>query len=126
MGAVCPIALSPYRLFAMSPIRPLRRTSIILSSRLLFRPREALGYRLSVMRAKRAVPVVQRIERRFLFSVSMCVHWWFWCRKPILAGKFRGLEGNPVWFSTKLADYRKAMAVAERWEKAPGYIGVRR
>jgi hypothetical protein len=37
---------------------------------------------------------------------------------PFWQAKFRGLEGKPVWLSTKQTDYRKAMAVAERWEKA--------
>jgi hypothetical protein len=37
---------------------------------------------------------------------------------PFWQAKFRGLEGRPVWLTTKQKDYRKAMAVAERWEKA--------
>jgi hypothetical protein len=56
-----PIAVSPIRPFALSPI-PLRLEHLLRAT--IIPGTAALGYRLLVMRFA-PVPVVQRIERRF-------------------------------------------------------------
>jgi integrase len=37
---------------------------------------------------------------------------------PYWRAKFRGIDGRPVWLTTKCRDSRKALAIAQRWEKA--------
>jgi len=37
---------------------------------------------------------------------------------PFWQAKFKGLNGRAMWLTTKQMDYRKALAVAERWKKA--------
>ena len=37
---------------------------------------------------------------------------------PYWQAKFKGLDGRPEWRSTKLENEKKALAIAERWERA--------
>jgi integrase len=39
-------------------------------------------------------------------------------RSPFWQAKFKGLDNRTVWLSTKLENEKKALAVAERWERA--------
>src|SRR5260370_10406640 len=37
---------------------------------------------------------------------------------PLWRAKFGGIDGRQVWLTTKCRDARKALAIAQRWEKA--------